>query len=238
MGTNTDPYQRAEGRYRLMPGIDRGARPSRARRSRSSPRARCCRGTSRCWPPRPARCRWGWACRSRCWTRRSTRALEPGHADARRPGWSWSARITDAGLPCGVFIAPVLPGLTDSSRAAGRSARRHRRGRRHRRDGAGAAPAAGREGMVMAWLGREHPELVPRYRRLYGRGAYVPAEYRRRWSAASRRSSRRTASAGRPGERRAGCRATTRARSRPAACRPPGRPHPSLPPAAEQLTLL
>ena len=28
------------------------------------------------------------------------------------------------------------------------------------------------------WLEREHPELVPRYRRLYRRGAYVPAEYR------------------------------------------------------------
>jgi hypothetical protein len=30
----------------------------------------------------------------------------------------------------------------------------------------------------LAWLGREHPELVPRYRQLYGRGAYVPATYR------------------------------------------------------------
>ena len=29
MGTNTDPYQRAEGRYRLMPGVDRRAGPLR-----------------------------------------------------------------------------------------------------------------------------------------------------------------------------------------------------------------
>ena len=29
-----------------------------------------------------------------------------------------------------------------------------------------------------AWLVREHPSLVGRYRALYGRGAYVPAEYR------------------------------------------------------------
>src|SRR3954453_1482327 len=39
MGTNTDPYQRAEGRYRLMPGIiralaDSGARFSILRRAR------------------------------------------------------------------------------------------------------------------------------------------------------------------------------------------------------------
>jgi hypothetical protein len=30
----------------------------------------------------------------------------------------------------------------------------------------------------MAWLAREHPELVPRYQQLYARRAYVPAEYR------------------------------------------------------------
>jgi hypothetical protein len=35
----------------------------------------------------------------------------------------------------------------------------------------------------MAWLAREHPELVPRYEQLYRRGAYVPAEYRS-WLAA------------------------------------------------------
>jgi hypothetical protein len=29
-----------------------------------------------------------------------------------------------------------------------------------------------------AWLDREHPGLVSRYKQLYGRGAYVPAEYR------------------------------------------------------------
>ena len=30
----------------------------------------------------------------------------------------------------------------------------------------------------LAWLAREHPELVGRYRRLYAGGAYVPAEYK------------------------------------------------------------
>jgi hypothetical protein len=30
----------------------------------------------------------------------------------------------------------------------------------------------------MAWLRGAHPELVPRYERLYARRAYVPAEYR------------------------------------------------------------
>ena len=40
MGTNVDCYQRAEGRYRLMPRDHRGAAPTPPTRSRSSPRAR------------------------------------------------------------------------------------------------------------------------------------------------------------------------------------------------------
>jgi DNA repair photolyase len=31
----------------------------------------------------------------------------------------------------------------------------------------------------MAWLGREHPDLVPRYEELYQRGAYAPKVYQR-----------------------------------------------------------
>ena len=30
----------------------------------------------------------------------------------------------------------------------------------------------------MSWLAKAHPELVPEYRNLYRRGAYLPAEYR------------------------------------------------------------
>ena len=47
LGTNTDPYQRAEGRYRLMPGIIE-ALAGPAPRSRSSPRAPRCAATCRC----------------------------------------------------------------------------------------------------------------------------------------------------------------------------------------------
>lgn len=31
----------------------------------------------------------------------------------------------------------------------------------------------------MAWLAASHPDLVGRYRRLYGCGAYLPASYQR-----------------------------------------------------------
>jgi hypothetical protein len=86
--------------------------------------------------------------------------------------------LTDAGLPCGVFLAPVLPGLTDTVEqldaalcaiaAAGAT-------------GVTVVPLHLRPGArewFMTWLRQAHPVLVPRYERLYARRAYVPAEYR------------------------------------------------------------
>jgi DNA repair photolyase len=32
----------------------------------------------------------------------------------------------------------------------------------------------------LAWLAEHHPSLIPRYRGLYGRGAYAPKDYQQR----------------------------------------------------------
>jgi hypothetical protein len=85
---------------------------------------------------------------------------------------------SNAGLPCGVFMAPVLPWLTDSEEHL---------------DAAFAALAqAGATGVTvlplhlrpgarewfLAWLRRARPDLIAGYERLYARGAYVPTTYR------------------------------------------------------------
>ena len=89
-------------------------------------------------------------------------------------------RITDAGLPCGVMVAPGAAAAHRLDRGAGRAARAGSRlpvppARRvlalHLRPGT-------RE-WFLQWLEREHPELVEPYARLYRRGAYVDAAYRR-----------------------------------------------------------
>jgi DNA repair photolyase len=41
------------------------------------------------------------------------------------------------------------------------------------------------------WLGEHHPELIPRYRGLYGRGAYAPKSYQQRVSEQVRELARR-----------------------------------------------
>jgi DNA repair photolyase len=181
LGTNTDPYQRAEGRYRLMPGvIDALARSG-------TPFSILTKGTlaRRDLPLLAAASRdvpIGMGVSMAIWDDDLHAALEPG-APTPRARLDLVRAITDAGLPCGVFLAPVLPGLTD--------------GRQHLAAAIGAIAEAGATGVTVlplhlrpgarewftSWLAREHPGLVGRYEQLYGRGAYVPAEYRS-WLAA------------------------------------------------------
>jgi len=176
LGTNTDPYQRAEGRYRLMPGVIAALARS------GTPFSILTKGTlaRRDVPLLVAASRdvpIGMGVSMAIWDDDLHAALEPG-VPTPRARLDLVRAITDAGLPCGVFLAPVLPGLTDRLE--------------HLEAAIGAIAEAGATGVTVlplhlrpgarewftAWLAREHPGLVGRYRQLYGRGAYVPAEYR------------------------------------------------------------
>src|SRR3954454_19774481 len=176
LGTNTDPYQRAEGRYKLMPGVIRALAES------GTPFSILTKGTllRRDIPllvEAATKVPVGLGVSMAIWDDDLHTALEPG-VPTPRARLDLVRAVTDAGLPCGVFLAPVLPGLTDgvadldaaltAIAAAGAT-------------GVTVIPLHLRPGArewFMAWLARAHPELVPRYERLYARRAYVPAEYR------------------------------------------------------------
>jgi DNA repair photolyase len=78
---------------------------------------------------------------------------------------------------CGVLMAPILPGLTDSPD--------HLAATVHAIAAAGAVHVTpivlhlrpGAREWFMSWLSTTHPELVSRYRQLYGRSAYAPKTY-------------------------------------------------------------
>ena len=104
--------------------------------------------------------------------------LEPG-TPAPKARLELIRRITGAGLPCGVLVAPLLPHLTDSVeqirelvgdlREAGVT-------------GISAIPLHLRPGArewFFPWLARTRPDLVPVYERLYARGANAAPDYRR-----------------------------------------------------------
>jgi DNA repair photolyase len=106
------------------------------------------------------------------------RRLEPG-----TPGVAARLELVRAvraaGLPCGVFLAPVLPALTDSVAHLDRALRSLAEAGA---TGVTVVPLHLRPGArewFLRWLEAEHPELLPRYRVMYGRGAYVSADYRR-----------------------------------------------------------
>lgn len=181
LGTNTDPYQRAEGRYRLMPGI------ITALAEHGTPLSILTKGTllRRDLPlladaarDVPVEISMSIA----VYDDELQQAIEPGTPTtaARLATVRAAAQL---GFRVTVFIMPVLPKLTDSRehletalatiRDAGAS--RVVYGALHLRPGA-------RE-WFFAWLDREHPELLPRYRRMYANSAYASKEYRT-WLAA------------------------------------------------------
>jgi DNA repair photolyase len=177
MGTNTDPYQRAEGRYELMPGI------ITALASSGTPFSILTKGTvlSRDLPLLAAASKdvsVGVGVSIALIDREIHRSLEPG-TPSPQARLELVRRVRAAGLPCGVFIAPVLPKLTDSVDQLDRLL--------------AAIADAGATGVTVlplhlrpgarewfaGWLHREHPELLGEYRGLYGNGSYVRRSYRR-----------------------------------------------------------
>ena len=253
LGTNTDPYQRAEGRYKLMPGVIRALADS------GTPFSILTKGTllRRDIPllvEASRRVPLGLGVSMAIWDDELHTSLEPG-VPSPRARLDLVRALADAGLPCGVFLAPVLPGLTDGVAEL---------------DAALAAiAAAGASGVTviplhlrpgarewfMAWLTRAHPELVPRYQQLYARRAYVPAEYRT-WLAArvaqllpkhgldrqSGGTARKAIARGVPGDEEAGFPGGSLPTGGMPGVRPKGELAPAVTPveatAAEQLTLI
>ena len=118
-----------------------------------------------------------------CRSARSTRRSGASPSRARplpAAGWRRSRRLNEAGIPCGVLVAPVLPGPLRQRRAAGRGGRGVRRPPapcRSRRSPSTSGPASG----STTWAGwRARPDLVGDYERRFRRGAYQPDEERNR----------------------------------------------------------
>lgn len=177
LGTNTDPYQRAEGRYRLMPGI------IDALTENDTPFSILTKGTliRRDLPAladAARHVRVSLAMSIAVFDDALQRSIEPGTPSAEARLETVRA-ASDAGFRVTVFLMPVLPHLTDSvaalddalSRIRAAGAARVVYGALHLRPGA--------KQWFLQWLEREHPHLVSSYRGLYpGVSAQAPRGYR------------------------------------------------------------
>src|SRR6201987_3057357 len=176
LGTNTDPYQRAEGRYALMPGIIGALAGS------GTPLSILTKGTllrrdlpliAEAAQQVPVSVAVSLAVSDA----ELHREVEPG-TPTPQARLGLITAIRDAGLDCHVMVVPLLPHLTDSVEhldgLLGEIAAARATGARV----FGLHLRSSTRGWFMAWLGRAHPELIGAYRELYRRGAYLPPSYR------------------------------------------------------------
>lgn len=176
MGTATDPYQRAEGRYRLMPKIIRALIDFR------NPFSILTKGTLilrdlELLQEAATTLDISTAMSIPTQDTDAWRASEPGTPHPKKRIEA-VARLNDAGVPCGVMLAPILPGITDRPDQL--------------MDAVKAAVDAGATFVTpiflhlrpvvreeyMRWLGDAYPGLVRRYAELYADNAYGPKSER------------------------------------------------------------
>jgi DNA repair photolyase len=178
MGTNVDCYQRAEGRYRLMPGI------IAALRDHANPFSILTKGTLilrdlELIKQAAQVTDVGISVSVGFTDEELWRTVEPGTPAPERR-LEIVRTFGEHGIGCGVLMAPVIPFLSDTPaqlRAAVREIA-----------ACGATSVTplvlhlrpGAREWFMTWLGRHHPYLVARYERLYAEGSYAPKWYQRR----------------------------------------------------------
>lgn len=177
LGTNTDPYQRAEGRYKLMPDIIRALAES------GTPMSILTKGTliRRDVPVLVEAARSvpiGIAMSIAMYDDELQHSIEPGTPSAQARLDTVRA-LTDAGFRVGVFLMPILPHLTDSVAAIDTALRRIKEsGADHVIYGA-LHLRAGVKPWFLQWLERTRPDLMSSYRGLYpGASAETPKAYR------------------------------------------------------------
>ena len=182
MGTNTDPYQQAEGRYKLTRGILAKLAEARnpfsvltkstmilrdidvfaAAAEHTDVKANLSIGTldEAVW-----------------------HTSEPGTPPPLRRVEA-VARLNEAGVPCGVLIAPILPGISDGDEQLSAVVRACVEAGAVSISSIGLHLRPGVRELFMPWLERVRPDLVERYRTLYGsRSGYLARDEQERISA-------------------------------------------------------
>jgi len=181
LGTNTDPYQWVEGRYKLMPEIWGAMLEARNPCSvltksplllRDLPVLRelaaCTDFSAALSVPTLDEKAW--------------RETEP-HTPNPRARLAAVAELSRAGIKTGVLVAPLMPGINDSPEQVAPIL--------ELASEAGASYVTGIalhlrgevRNLFFDWLRAHRPELVGRYKELYRKGAYAPIEERRRLAA-------------------------------------------------------
>ncbi len=178
IGTNTDPYQWCEGRYKLMPPVLEALHEADTPVSVLSKSPLVLRDLDLYVEMAQAA---GASVNLSVPTldEKVWRATEP-HTPHPRARLEAVAELNGKGVSSGVLVAPLMPGINDApeqvepiveiAREAGASF-------------VGCSALHLRDevrDVFFGWLEAKRPDLIPRYEKLYSRGAYLPTRERTR----------------------------------------------------------
>ncbi|MBV9800081.1 MAG: radical SAM protein [Solirubrobacterales bacterium] len=181
LGTNTDPYQWVEGRYKLMPGIWEAMRDAANPCSILTKSPLLLRDL-KVMKEIAERTEFSAALSVPTLDERAWRATEP-HTPNPRARLEAVSELTQAGIRTGVLVAPLMPGINDAPEQVAPIL-----------ELAGEAGASYVTGIALhlrgdvrdlwfEWLAANRPDLRERYRQLYRRGAYASREEQQRLTA-------------------------------------------------------
>jgi DNA repair photolyase len=174
MGTNTDPYQWVEGRYKLMPGIWEALRDFRNPCSVLTKSPLVLRDlpllkeiaavtdvSANLSIPTIDEKAW--------------RATEP-HTPNPRARLEAVAELNRNGIPTGILVAPLMPGINDDPKQVEEIIQTAIDAGATSIGGIGLHLRGEVRGVFMEWLRSYRPDLVEHYEELYARGAYLPRD--------------------------------------------------------------
>jgi DNA repair photolyase len=172
MGTNTDPYQWVEGRYKLMRGIWEAIRDARNEASILTKSPLVLRDLDllkQIAEVAPVSANFSVpTIDEKAW-----RASEP-HTPNPRARLDAVAALTEAGIPTGVLVAPLMPGINDDPRQVEEILALAAEAGAKSVSGIALHLRGEVRGVFMEWLRSYRPDLVERYEELYARSAYAP----------------------------------------------------------------
>jgi DNA repair photolyase len=185
LGTNTDPYQWCEGRYRMMPEILEALLASGTPVSVLTKSSLVMRDVEIFERFRDAGLKVSVNLSVPTLDEAAWRATEP-HTPSPSARLDAVAELRRRGIDSGILIAPLMPGINDSPEQVEPIVARAREAGATFLGGVALHLRGEVKDVFFGWLRAKRPDLLPEYERLYGKRAYLRPEDRKRTTRALR----------------------------------------------------
>jgi DNA repair photolyase len=179
LGTNTDPYQWCESRYRMLPEILEALLAARTPVSVLTKSPLVMRDVEIFERFKAAGLRVSVNVSVPTLDEKAWRATEP-HTPSPSARLDAVAELRRRGIDSGILIAPLMPGINDTPEQVEPIVARAREAGATFLGGVALHLRGEVKDVFFGWLHAKRPDLVPEYERLYGNRAYMRPEDRQK----------------------------------------------------------